>query len=101
MKSFTSLLLSGQIADTIERLVPDNPLLRSGATAIAARWAVRSVPAALAIVAAGAAYRYLTKDNAAPKRKISARTARTGAAKSVRTKARAARSKPVAVSAAA
>lgn len=64
MKSLSSLLLSGHIADTIARITP-NPLLRSGATAIAARWAMRSVPAALAVVAAGAAYRYFTKDDTA------------------------------------
>ncbi len=76
MKSLTSLLVSGHIADTVARIIP-NPLLRSGATAFAARWAMRSVPAALAVVAAGAAYRYFTKDDTSPERKTRSRPSRS------------------------
>lgn len=76
MKSLSKLLLSGHIADTVARITP-NPLLRSGATAFAARWAMRSVPAALAVVAAGAAYRYFTKDNEAGKSRKSPRRSTT------------------------
>lgn len=52
-------LTSGAVASTVGKLVgPGNPLLGAGAGAIAARWAMRSTPAALALLAAGAGLRY-------------------------------------------
>lgn len=97
MKSLSSLLLSGHIADTIARITP-NPILRSGATAIAARWAMRSVPAALAVVAAGAAYRYFTKDTAPGKRR-SASSASPAKRVATTPRPKRARAKPSAVAA--
>lgn len=58
MRSIGTLLLSGHVADSVARLLPNNPLLRGGAATLAARWAMRSIPAALALAAAGAAYRH-------------------------------------------
>lgn len=103
MKSLSSLLLSGHIAETIARITP-NPLLRSGASALAVRWAMRSVPAALAVVAAGAAYRYFTKDGAATKRKPASRTTshrKAPAAKRTASKSRTGRAKAAPAAAAA
>ena len=52
-------LASGAVASTVGKLVgPGNPLLGAGAGAIAARWAMRSTPAALALLVAGAGLRY-------------------------------------------
>lgn len=102
MKSLSSLLLSGHIAETIARITP-NPLLRSGASALAVRWAMRSVPAALAVVAAGAAYRYFTKDSDRSSRKSPARSAshRKAPAKRSVAKSRSASSKNAPAAAAA
>lgn len=58
MRSIGKMLLSGHVADSVARLLPDNPVLRGSAATLAARWAMRSIPAALALVAAGAAYRH-------------------------------------------
>lgn len=80
MPSLGSLLLSGHAADSVARLLPNNPLLRGSAATLAARWAMRSIPAALAIVAAGAAYRHFSSAKStepqASKRKSGARRGR-------------------------
>lgn len=81
MRSIGKLLLSGHVADSVARLLPDNPILRGGAATLAARWAMRSIPAALVIVAAGAAYRHFSADKkpatAPKKRKQTSRTKRS------------------------
>lgn len=61
-------LTSGAVASTVGKLVaPGNPLLGAGAGAIAARWAMRSTPAALALLAAGAGLRYYLSHRDGPK----------------------------------
>lgn len=71
MRSIGKMLLSGHVADSVARILPDNPILRGGAATLAARWAMRSIPAALTLVAAGAAYRHFIADRkpANPQRK--------------------------------
>lgn len=80
MPSLGSLLLSGHVADSVARLLPNNPLLRGSAATLAARWAMRSIPAALAIAAAGLAYRHFSAakpaEPRASRRKTNARPAR-------------------------
>lgn len=84
MRSIGSVLLSGHIADRVARMLPDNPILRGSAATLAARWAMRSVPAALALVAAGAAYRHFTankKTAGQPRKRKSATRAKSAARK--------------------
>lgn len=58
MKIFAKTLLTGQVARTAARLSGRNPIVRTGAVVLASRWAMRSIPTALALVAAGAAARH-------------------------------------------
>lgn len=58
MNFLATNLVARHVAETAARLAGNNPLVRTGAGAIAARWALRSIPAGLALVAAGTALRY-------------------------------------------
>lgn len=58
MNFLTTTLVGRHVAETAARLAGNNPLIRTGASAIATRWALRSLPAGLALVAAGTALRY-------------------------------------------
>jgi len=58
MNFLATNLVARHVAETAARIAGNNPLVRTGAGAIAARWALRSVPAAVALVAAGTAIRY-------------------------------------------
>jgi len=58
MNFLATNLVARHVAETAARVAGNNPLVRTGAGAIAARWALRSIPAGLALVAAGTALRY-------------------------------------------
>lgn len=58
MNFLATNLVARHVAETAARIAGNNPLVRTGAGAIAARWALRSVPAAVALVAAGTAIRF-------------------------------------------
>ena len=65
MTNFAANILPGSIADAVGGFAKHSPLLGSGVSALAARWAMRSGPAALALVGAGLLYSYLRRDRTA------------------------------------
>ena len=66
MNPFARLALAGPVAETLARVAPGSPLLRSGIVAVASRYALRSLPVAAAVIGAGLAWRMLRKDRDAP-----------------------------------
>lgn len=80
MNPFARLALAGPVAKTFANVLPQSPLLRSGVAAIGMRYALRSMPVALAVLGAGAALKYyLGRDDRAAVKP--ARTRHASAAK--------------------
>ena len=65
MNPFTRLALAGPVAESLTRFAPNSPLLRTGIATVGMRYALRSLPVALAVVGAGVAWRLLRKDDSA------------------------------------
>lgn len=74
MTNFAARILPHSIGDAVSEFTRGNPLLGSGVTALAARWAMRSGPAAIALVGAGLLYRYLRHNRAASPAESTRRT---------------------------
>ncbi|MFA7584848.1 MAG: hypothetical protein WCY11_01435 [Novosphingobium sp.] len=58
MKALAMTALAAPLAKTFAALGGSNPLIRTGVAALGTRWAMRSLPVAGAVLAAGAALRY-------------------------------------------
>lgn len=69
MMTIARTLLAGKAATSAAALAGTNGLVRIGAGALAGRWAMRSIPAALGLLVAGAAARRLIR------RRVAARSA--------------------------
>ena len=86
MNVFAKTAFSNALGDKFARLGGDNPLFRTGLYAVGVRLAMRSFPVTLAILGAGAALRYLTKNKqdkrtgSAPARAKRARTTKIAGA---------------------
>ncbi|HMO69900.1 MAG TPA: hypothetical protein PKE25_14840 [Novosphingobium sp.] len=59
MKLFAKTLLAGKAASSAATAAGPNALVSTGAGLLAGRWAMRSIPAALGLLAAGALARRL------------------------------------------
>lgn len=76
MKTIITSVLGNEFGRTVAKVFGDNPLVRSGAAALAARIATRSLPVTIAVAGAGLAARYFYNR----KQEANAETARRSAA---------------------